>query len=161
LGRQSERASWVLSQTDVRKQISGKKGKGHVEETELEKSFDKILMDAVDEALLSLGENVETSIYFHLDDLFKIKKQEIPFRINDFSFALAQIFGLGAQSLEIMFMKNLRSKIRADPQRLMGELIVPGTTFEEYVCLMKKIYEDKMTIAEKFNTDIVRLASPS
>ncbi|MGZ4851469.1 MAG: hypothetical protein ACXV2C_08845 [Candidatus Bathyarchaeia archaeon] len=98
----------MSSQTDVRKQINGKKRKNHIEETEMDKSFEKILMDAVDEALLSLGENVRTSIYFHLNDLFKIKKQEIPFRINDFSFALEQIFGFGALSLETMFMKNLR-----------------------------------------------------
>ena len=39
------------------------------------KNFEQILLEAIDEALLSLGENVKTSIYFHLDDLFKIKKQ--------------------------------------------------------------------------------------
>ena len=39
------------------------------------KSFDQILLEAIDEALLSLGESVNISIYFHLEDLFKINKR--------------------------------------------------------------------------------------
>jgi hypothetical protein len=102
-------------------------------------------LEAIDEALLSLGENVKTSIYFHLDDLFKIKKQEIPFRIDDFSRALAQIFGLGAQSLEIMFMKSLHSKLEFycnnGPSR-RGKWVTSEVTFQEYVCLMRQQFEE-------------------
>jgi hypothetical protein len=107
------------------------------------KSFDQILLDAVDEALLSLGENVETSIYFHLDDLFKIKKQEIPSKIEDFSGALTRIFGLGARSLEIMFMKSLHSKLELyckGPSRC--EWVASEVTFQEYVCLMRQKFEE-------------------
>ena len=107
------------------------------------KPFDQILLEAIDEALLSLGENVKISIYFHLDDLFKIKKQEIPFRIDDFSRALTQIFGSGAQSLEIMFMKSLHSKLKLyckGPSRC--EWVASEVTFQEYVCLMKQQFEE-------------------
>ena len=106
------------------------------------KSFEQILLEAIDEALSSLGENVATSIYFHLDALFKIKKQEIPAKIDDLLWALTRIFGLGARSLEIMFMKNLYSKIGAAPQRSTGELTVPEITFQEYIRMVKKNLEE-------------------
>jgi hypothetical protein len=108
------------------------------------KPFDQILLDAVDEALLSLGENVKTSIYFHLDELFKIKKQEIPFKIDDFSRALARIFGLGAQSLEIMFMKSLHSKLELYCKNGPSECkwVTSEVTFQEYVCLMRQKFEE-------------------
>ena len=108
------------------------------------KNFEQILLEAIDEALLSLGENVKTSIYFHLDDLFKIKKQEIPFRIDDFSRALARIFGLGAQSLEIMFMKSLQSKLELYCNNGPSgcKWVTPEVTFQEYVCLMRQQFEE-------------------
>jgi len=47
--------------------------------------FDQLLAEAIDEALLSLGESVRTSIYFHLWDQFEIRKQEIPRRLGSSS----------------------------------------------------------------------------
>jgi hypothetical protein len=74
-------------------------------------NFDQILLDAIDEALSSLGENVKRTVYFQLEALFKIGKQDIPIRLSDFSNALEQLFGLGATHLELLFMKNLHDKI--------------------------------------------------
>ncbi len=109
------------------------------------RSFDQILLESIDESLLSLGENVRTSIYFHLEDLFKIRKQEIPNRLSDFSNALKQIFGLGAKHLEIMFMKRLHAKVEAACElpdyKLPSKWIVPEMTFQEYVCLMRPNFE--------------------
>jgi hypothetical protein len=76
------------------------------------RSFEQILLDAIDEALSSLGENVKTTVYFNLEDVYRIKKQDIPSRVSDFSGALEQLFGLGARYLEMLFMKNLHAKIK-------------------------------------------------
>lgn len=106
-------------------------------------NFGQILLEAIDEALLSLGEGVKTTIYFHLEDLFMIKRQEIPYRIDDFSSALERIFGLGARHLEIMFMKSLHSKIGLVCQwPTWCKWVVPEVTFQEYVCLMKQKFEE-------------------
>ena len=106
-------------------------------------NFEQILLEAIDEALSSLGEGVKTSIYFHLNGLFKIKKQEIPSRIDDFSRVLAQIFGLGAQSLEIMFMKSLHSKLKLVCEwPSWCKWVVPEVTFQEYVCLMRQQFKE-------------------
>ena len=117
-------------------------------------NFDQILVDAIDEALSSLGENVKKSVYFHLEDLFKIRKCEIPSRLSDFSSALEQLFGLGARSLEILFMKNVHAKIKEVTCKWptykwpLSKWIVPEITFQEYVRLMRQSFEaeneDKM-----------------
>ncbi|MBS7646333.1 MAG: hypothetical protein QXD34_05815 [Candidatus Bathyarchaeia archaeon] len=71
------------------------------------KAFDELLLKAVDEALSSLGESARQSIYFHLQDKFKISREEIPKRIDEFAEGLEKIFGAGARFLEIMIMKRL------------------------------------------------------
>ncbi|MCS7124758.1 MAG: hypothetical protein NZ932_05035 [Candidatus Bathyarchaeota archaeon] len=75
------------------------------------KTFDELLLEAVDEALSSLGESAKQSIYFHLQDKFKISRDEIPKRIKEFSEGLERIFGVGARFLEIMIMKRLYAQI--------------------------------------------------
>ena len=53
------------------------------------KSFEEILLEAVDEALASLGDSAKQSIYYHLE----------------------KIFGIGARFLEILIMKKLYDRI--------------------------------------------------
>jgi hypothetical protein len=65
------------------------------------KTFDELLLEAIDEALASLGESAKQSIYFHLQEKFKVSKSQIPKRIKDFADGLEKIFGVGAQFLEI------------------------------------------------------------
>ncbi len=105
--------------------------------------FEQILIDAIDEALSVLGESVQASVYFHLEDKFKIKKHEIPQRVGEFSDALESVFGMGACTLEILFMKNLHSKIKLVCNWPTGcKWVVPEVTFQEYVCLMKQKFEE-------------------
>jgi len=75
------------------------------------KAFEKILMEAIDEALNSLGESAKQSIYFHLEKKFKVAKKDIPSCIEEFEDGLKKIFGLGAHFIEILIMKNLFEKI--------------------------------------------------
>jgi len=75
------------------------------------KTFDELLLEAIDEALASLGESAKQSIYFHLQEKFKVSKSQIPKRIKDFADGLEKIFGVGAQFLEILIMKKLYERI--------------------------------------------------
>lgn len=109
--------------------------------------FNEILLSAIDEALSSLGENVAVSIYFHLEKTFKIKRLEIPQRINDFSDALEKIFGLGAKTLEILCMKKIHEKIGVackwpEYEWPLCKWIIPEMTFQEYVKLVRQNYEN-------------------
>jgi hypothetical protein len=74
------------------------------------RDFEKLLLQAVDEGLSSLGESSKRAIYFHLEKNFKIKKKEIPNKIEIFEDAIEKIFGLGADFLEILIMKRLHEK---------------------------------------------------
>jgi adenylyl- and sulfurtransferase ThiI len=75
------------------------------------KTFENLLIEAIDDALASLGESSRQSIYFHIENKFKIAKKDIPYSLKDFADGLEKIFGLGAQFIEILIMKNLFEKI--------------------------------------------------
>lgn len=57
------------------------------------RDFEKLLLEAVDEGLSSLGEPSKQAIYFHLEKGFNIKKQEIPYKITTFAKAVEKILG--------------------------------------------------------------------
>ena len=75
-------------------------------------NFEKKLLDAIDEGFSWLGESEKQTIYFHLETEYKIRKQDIPHRIEDFTEALENVFGLGAKLLEIKIMENLFNKTK-------------------------------------------------
>ncbi len=108
------------------------------------KKFETLLLEAVDDAFSTLGERAKTSIYFHLEHKFIIPKQDIPYRIDDFSDALERIFGIAAKHLEILIMKKLHEKISCFFYEWNGpSWLVPDLTFRQYVELMRLCYEDK------------------
>lgn len=72
--------------------------------------FDKFLIESVDEGLSSIGESSKQAIYFYLEKHFNVKKHEIPCKIEDFECAIERIFGLGADFLETLIIKNLYEK---------------------------------------------------
>jgi hypothetical protein len=80
------------------------------ESTQPNPRFRKLLLEAIDEALSSLGDSVKQAIYFHLEKTFNLKKQEIPDKIEEFTKALEEIFGLGAKLLEIRIIKDFYEK---------------------------------------------------
>jgi len=69
------------------------------------------MLEAIDEALSFLGESAKRAIYYHLEEKFKIRREEIPLRIDDFAEAIEEIFGMGAKIIEIQIMKSLYKKI--------------------------------------------------
>jgi hypothetical protein len=76
--------------------------------------FEKTLLEAVDHALLSLGESPRKAIYYHLDKSFKLQREEIPADTDEFSHALNNFFGPGARVIEKTIVKNLYSKLNLD-----------------------------------------------
>ena len=119
-----------------------------LDENNNHKKFEKILLEAVDEALSVLGENVKTTIYFHLEHKFFIAKQEIPYRIDDFSNALEHIFNVGARNLEILVMKKLHEKITCSYEWNGPSWLVPDLTFRQYIELLRLRYGDKREIGD-------------
>ena len=73
--------------------------------------FSKILLSAVEESLSSLGDSSKQAVFFHLEASFKIKRENIPARLAEFTNALERIFGPGAPYLEKLIVKNLHEKL--------------------------------------------------
>ena len=71
----------------------------------------KILLEAVEEGLSSLGDSPKQAIFFHLETSFEISKDNIPTNLTEFSKALEKIFGPGALYLEKLIVKRLYEKL--------------------------------------------------
>jgi hypothetical protein len=99
-------------------------------------TFDKILLRAIDEALNSLGETVRQSIYFHIENKFSVARNEIPEKIQEFQEGLKEIFGVGAQIIETLIMKNLHMKIGCQRLTVKNKKL----EFIEYVEASKQGY---------------------
>ena len=139
--------SFKCASKRVVKTMSDKKPKKALTQKE-RANFDRLLLEAIDETLSCLGESSKTATYSHLGTVFKIKKEEIPNRIDDFSKALESLFGLGAKVLETMFMKILYDKVRVAGEGVSRDWVVPTMTFKEYVDLMKQRFEEASTHQE-------------
>ena len=73
--------------------------------------FEEALLEAIDEGLSLLGESPKQMVYYHLEETFKINRQDIPFKIEEFTDAIEKIFGSGAKIIEIQIMKALYEKL--------------------------------------------------
>ena len=114
----------------------------------METKFAAILLDSIDEALSTLGQNVKVSIYFHLETKFSVPKQDIPDRIDDFTNALEQIFGQAARQLEILIIKHLHQKINGKYKWVGPNWLVPDLTFEKYIKLARLSIEGSGKIGD-------------
>lgn len=108
----------------------------------LGRDFEKLLLEAIDDGLCSLGESSRQAIYYHLEQSFNIKKKEIPSRLIAFTQAIESIFGVGANLVEILIMKKLHEKV--DAVSVWEECEKFG--FIEYVTMAKRVFREKNMI---------------
>jgi hypothetical protein len=107
-----------------------------------------VLFESIDEGLFSLGESPKKAIYFHLKEKFGINKEDIPNRLEDFSYAMENIFGLGAKYLETLFMKNLQKKLNSMNAQGNSDLPTSIPIFNLFVKIKKQQFEE---FEEKYN----------
>jgi hypothetical protein len=110
-----------------------------------QRKFDECLIEAIDEALSSLGEPVKNTVYFQLENSFNMPKNGIPKQIEEFTDIIHRIFGLGASRLEIKFMKNLHLKIKVNIELTeyecpLSKWIIDDMSFTEYVHSARENY---------------------
>ena len=75
------------------------------------RSYQELVLDAVDETFSTLGRTAKQVIYFNLEKNFKICKQEIPYKTEEFVKSIEEIIGPGAKLLEIEIIEKLHKKI--------------------------------------------------
>ena len=82
--------------------------------TSNELDFDLVLFQSIDEAMSVLGGPGKQAVYFYLDKSFKLKKEDLAVRVDDFSFSLEKIFGIGANFIYDLILKIVSQKISMD-----------------------------------------------
>jgi len=123
--------------------------KGHIVEMNRlgeknrDSNYEAILLQSIDKALLTLGENVRLSIYFHLQTKFGLPRHEIPSRPAEFSDALGTIFGEASKKIEIIIIKFLNEKVQCSYEWTGPDWLVPNLTFEGYLKMVKATVENK------------------
>ena len=108
----------------------------------MKKDFEKLIIQAVDEGLSSLGESSKQVIYFHLERSFDIKREDIPDRIGAFAQAMENIFGAGAGCLEVLIMQRLYEKVGGALEWDKSK----GFSLIEYVTVAKQSFREKTRI---------------
>jgi hypothetical protein len=96
--------------------------------------FEEFLLEAIDEGLAVLGKEAKQALYFYLEKTFKMNRQDIPYRIEEFTDAVEKIFGNGARILEIQIMKCLFKKVGYTFKHYSKRKDI---TFNEYVTAVK------------------------
>jgi hypothetical protein len=100
-------------------------------------NFEKLLLEAIDESLASMGESPKQAIYYHLEKGFNVKKQEIPCKTEAFVLAVEKLFGIGANFIESLILKKLYEKAGLKGK----EDSFKKLTFVETVAAVKKTME--------------------
>lgn len=80
------------------------------------RSFERILLDAVDESLLVLGEEPRATMYSLLRSRHSINEKEIPNRLGDFSSSIRKILGAGGPVVERLIVRKLCQQLNLEPQ---------------------------------------------
>jgi len=73
--------------------------------------FAKVLIEAVDDGLLILGESARKAIYYHLEKEHSLKREEVLENLEVFAKGLEDMFGAGALVIEKSILANLHSKL--------------------------------------------------
>jgi hypothetical protein len=114
-------------------------------------NFKELLLESIDDGLSVLGESGKQVVYYHLKENFKIKRQDIPYKIEEFTDAIERIFGAGAQILEIKIMRCLFKKGGYTIKKYSK---LPNLTFIEYITTAKLAMNNYTNGKEhKLNTD--------
>ena len=105
------------------------------------RGFEKALFEAVDEGLAWLGDAARRTIYYHLENDFNIRRQDIPHKIEGFANAIEKIFGAATALLEIQIMKKLFEKVGVSLTYLPEQ---EDLVFTEYVEAIRLSYLNKL-----------------
>lgn len=73
--------------------------------------FNRVLLDAIEGGLSSLGDSPREAIFYHLEASFRLKKENIPLNLSEFQQALERIFGPGAPYLEKLIIRCLYERL--------------------------------------------------
>ena len=79
--------------------------------------YSGILAEAVDEGLSALGSSSKVTIYDGLDEVFNLRKADIPRRFCEFSEILRRMMGRNAEPILEFIMDRFYNELGVEPKR--------------------------------------------
>jgi hypothetical protein len=98
-----------------------------------ENRFEVTMAEAIDESLATFENLNKQEIYFFLENVFKIRREEIASNIENFTDALNQMFGIGARLIEIKIIQAVHKKIPEFIFTPRGSAVI----FKEYISSLR------------------------
>lgn len=80
---------------------------------ETEKTFEELIVEVIDQVMLSLDPRVKKSFYNILKTDYNLDKNDIPYRIGDFVNALEEVYGISALLIEVAILKKVCQELPA------------------------------------------------
>jgi len=74
-------------------------------------AIQRALLDAIDFGLLALGEIVRKAIYERIESRYRVRREEIPEKLETFHNALQELMGTGAKVVRKLIAKNLYNRL--------------------------------------------------
>jgi hypothetical protein len=69
----------------------------------------KQILRCVDAGMNPLGESARQSVYYHIEKVFKVRREEIPDKPKEFIDSLRKIFGPGAETIETAIVREMEA----------------------------------------------------
>ena len=98
--------------------------------------FEEILQKSVEEVFSSFGISCKKAIYSQLERVFNIKKQEIPYKTEEFANALEKIFGYSAKLIELRIIE----KLHKDIPNFVCSTATKDLVFTEYIASLRRLF---------------------
>ena len=76
--------------------------------------FGSAVLGAIDEGLLVYGETVRCALYYSVEAKYRVKREQVPDRIEAFHVAMGELCGYGGRVIERLIAKSLYSKLGLD-----------------------------------------------
>ena len=75
-------------------------------------SFEKAVTESIDEVLSTLGENVKQAVYSYLENRYRMRKDQIPSMIEEFTDAIESLFGDAANLVKLQIIEKVQGKMK-------------------------------------------------
>jgi hypothetical protein len=89
-----------------------------------DESFEQILLDSIDNALLNLGETCRNVLYTYLGSALSLKKYMIPKKLEEFTGAMNGVFRSGTKVIEGLIIRALCEKLDANWESVKNKGLV-------------------------------------
>lgn len=107
--------------------------------SERTKGFNELFADAVDEGLSVLGENARYAIYFHIEQKYGIRREDIPRRIEAFHEALTGLLAAGAPIIENLIEKALYGSLALKSESEENSTLVDHARYVKATVTAKRV----------------------